>query len=132
MSLATAISPLRTTDAKTQPARLKRASQYSILAIIRQIQFKGAWRHMFTPEFSARDATEHTLVMNHFVETDEALALSIAFVRARIHYGRQHVPSRVAKFVAYYDIRGQKVDDDLETRLTDALQDVAEVRVKRS
>lgn len=87
---------------------------------------------MFTPEFSARDATEHILVMNHFIETDEALALSVAFVRARIDYGRQHVPSHAARFVAYYDVRGQHVWDDLETRLTDALGDVAEVKVKRS
>jgi hypothetical protein len=87
---------------------------------------------MFTPEFSARDRTEHILVANHFIETEEALQLSLAFVRARVHYGRQHVPSPSARFVAYYDVRGQKIGDDLEVRLTNALKDVAEVRVKRS
>jgi hypothetical protein len=87
---------------------------------------------MFTPEFSTTDATEHTLIDNHYVETDEALNLSITFVRARLLYGRQHVPLFAARFVAYYDVRGQKVTDDLERRLQEPLGDVAEVRVKRS
>lgn len=87
---------------------------------------------MFTPEFSVRDRHEHVLVVNHFIETEEALKLSLAFVRARVHYGRQHVPSPTARFVAYYDVRGQKVGGDLEARLTNALQDIAEVKVKRS
>ncbi|TDY21469.1 hypothetical protein B0G81_1674 [Paraburkholderia sp. BL6665CI2N2] len=39
---------------------------------------------MFTPEFSTADATEHTLIANHYVETQVALNLSVAFVRARI------------------------------------------------
>ena len=87
---------------------------------------------MLTPEFSVRDRHEHVLVVNHFIETEEALKLSLAFVRARVHYGRKHVPSPTARFVAYYDVRGQKVGGDLEARLTNALQDIAEVKVKRS
>ena len=86
---------------------------------------------MFTPEFSATDATEHTLIANHHVETEEALNLSVAFVRARILFGRRHVPLPT-RFVAHYDVRGQRVVDDLESRLEKALGDVAEVRVKRS
>ena len=86
---------------------------------------------MFTPEFSASDATEHILIANHYVETDEALNLSIAFVRGRILFGRQHVPLP-ARFVAHYDVRGQRVMADLESRLEQALGDVAAVRVKRS
>ncbi len=87
---------------------------------------------MFTPEFSARDKPDYILVTNHFIETEAALELSIAFVRARVNFGRQHVLSPAATFVAYCDVRGQKVGDDLEERLITALQDVAEVRVKRS
>ncbi|CAE6699888.1 hypothetical protein [Paraburkholderia aspalathi] len=86
---------------------------------------------MFTPEFSATDATEHTLIANHYVETEDALNLSVAFVRARILFGRQHVPLPT-RFVAHYDVRGQRIVDDLEGRLEKALGDVAEVRVKRS
>ncbi|MBB5496860.1 hypothetical protein [Paraburkholderia sp. MM5384-R2] len=86
---------------------------------------------MFTPEFSATDAAEHILIANHYVETEEALNLSIAFVRGRIHFGRQHVPLP-ATFVVHYDVRGQRVMVELETRLEQALADVAKVRVKRS
>jgi hypothetical protein len=86
---------------------------------------------MFTPEFSANDATEYTLIANHFIETEEALKLSLAFVRARVIFGLQHVPSP-ARFVTCYDVRGQKVETDLEERLRNALEDVTEVRVKRS
>jgi hypothetical protein len=86
---------------------------------------------MFAPEFSANDATEHILIANHFIETEEALNLSLAFVRARVLFGQQHVPSP-AKFVALYDVRGQNVRDNLEDRLRSALGDVAEVQVKRS
>ncbi|MFL9956319.1 hypothetical protein PQR21_34510 [Paraburkholderia nemoris] len=86
---------------------------------------------MFTPEFSTTDATEHTLIANHYVETEDALNLSVAFVRVRILFGRQHVPLPT-RFVAHYDVRGQRVVDDLEGRLDKALGDVAEVRVKRS
>ncbi len=87
---------------------------------------------MFTPEFSANDATEYVLVANHYIETEEALQLSLAFVRARVRFGRQHIPSPTARFVAYYDVRGQNIGDDLEACLTTALQDVAAVRVRRS
>ena len=87
---------------------------------------------MFTPEFSTADATELTLIANHYVETQVALNLSVAFVRARILFGRQHVPLPDARFVVFYDVRGQKVADDIEDCLQQALGDVAEVRVKRS
>lgn len=82
--------------------------------------------------FLARDATEHVLVANHYIETEEALQISLAFVRARVYFGREHIPSPAARFVAYYDVRGRNVGDDLEARLAVALQDVAEVRVRRS
>jgi hypothetical protein len=87
---------------------------------------------VFTPEFSAKDGTEHILVVNHYIETEEALNLSVAFVRARISFGRLHLPVQSANLVAIYDVRGQAVPDFLETRLQDALGDVAEVRVKRT
>jgi hypothetical protein len=87
---------------------------------------------MFTPEFSTADATGHTLIANHYVETQVALNLSVAFVRARILFGRQHVPLPSARFVVHYDVRGQKVADDLEGCLQQVLGDVAEIRVIRS
>lgn len=87
---------------------------------------------MFTPEFSTADATKHTLIANHYVETQVALNLSVAYVRARVLFGRQHVPLPTARFVVVYDVRGQKVADDLEGCLHHALGDIAEIRVKRS
>lgn len=36
---------------------------------------------MLPPEFSATNTAEHTLIANHYVETEKALNLSVAFVR---------------------------------------------------
>ncbi|MFM0739910.1 hypothetical protein PQQ51_21940 [Paraburkholderia xenovorans] len=36
------------------------------------------------------------------------------------------------EFVEHYDVRGQKVEDDLERHLEQALGDISRIRVKRS
>jgi hypothetical protein len=86
---------------------------------------------MFTPEFFRDEPAEYILVANHYVETEEAIALSTAFIRARIAYGRQHVPNEAGKFVVVYDVRGQLVADDFEQRCEEELGNLATIRVKR-
>lgn len=78
---------------------------------------------MFTPEFTRNDGQEYVLVANHYVETADTLALSVAFNRARIAFGRKHVPGPNATFVVHYDMRGQNVASDIEERLRLALED---------
>ena len=86
---------------------------------------------MFTPEFSSKDASEFHLVANHYLETDDALSLSVEFVRHRVRFGRQHVPNPDAKFVVHYDVRGQNVPHDIVEKLRAALAGFCEVRVKQ-
>ncbi|CAJ0705439.1 hypothetical protein [Ralstonia wenshanensis] len=85
---------------------------------------------MFTPEFTKGDGQEYVLVANHYVETPDALALSIAFTRARIAFGRSQVPVPDAVFAVHYDVRGQKVASNIEEQLKLALSDVAKTFVK--
>lgn len=85
---------------------------------------------MFTPEFTRGDGQEYVLVANHYVETPDALALSIAFTRARIAFGRSQVPVPNAMFVVHYDVRGQRVGGNIEEQLKLALKDVATTFVK--
>lgn len=86
---------------------------------------------MFTPEFVARDGSEFHLVANHDIGTDTARALSIAFIRARIAFGRSNVPDPKARFFVHYDVRGQLVPEDVEAKLAEKLGDICEVVVKR-
>ncbi len=86
---------------------------------------------MFTPEFVARDGSEFHLVANHDIGTETARALSIAFVRARVAFGRYNVPDPKARFVVHYDVRGQSVPEDVEAKLAEKLGDLCEVVVKR-
>jgi hypothetical protein len=85
---------------------------------------------MFTPEFTKNDGQEYILVANHYVETADALALSIAFNRARIAFGRSQVPAPNAMFSVHYDVRGQKVANNIEEQLKLALKDVAATSVR--
>jgi hypothetical protein len=87
---------------------------------------------MFTPEFVAQDGSEFHLVANHYLETEAARLLSIEFIRHRVRFGRQNVPTPAAKFVVHYDVRGQNLPDDIEESLRMALAEFCEVRVKQT
>lgn len=87
---------------------------------------------MFTPEFTRTNPDSHVLVANHYVETDEAVNLSTAFIRARIAYGKEHVSDDAAEFVVVYDIRGQSVATTILEKLEDNLAEIATVKVKRA
>jgi hypothetical protein len=86
---------------------------------------------MFTPELVARDGSEFHLVANHDIGTDTARSLSMAFMRARIAFGRANVPDPNARFIVHYDVRGQLVPEDVEAKLVEKLGDVCEIVVKR-
>jgi hypothetical protein len=87
---------------------------------------------LFTPENSSLDASEFHLVANHYLETEDALSLSVEFVRHRVRFGRQHVPNPAnAKFVAHYDVRGQNVSQEILEKLRVALAGFCEVRFVR-
>jgi hypothetical protein len=86
---------------------------------------------MFTPEFSGPDGSDFRLVANHYLGDDEALKLSVDFVRSRVAFGRLHVPTAAAKFVAHYDLRGQALPADIEDRLRAALAGACEVQVMK-
>ena len=61
---------------------------------------------MFTPELVNDKSGEYVLVANHSLETDEAVALSIAYNRGRIEYAKKHLPPHVSRCIVHYDIRG--------------------------
>jgi hypothetical protein len=88
---------------------------------------QGSSSGMFTPEFTSKDGSEFHLVANHKLGDDEALTLSVDFVRSRVAFGKLHVPTPAAKFVVHYDLRGQAVAADIEDRLRAALSGVCEV-----
>jgi hypothetical protein len=86
---------------------------------------------MFTPEFTSKDGSEFHLVANHKLGDDEALTLSVDFVRSRVAFGKLHVPTPAATFVVHYDLRGQAVAADIEDRLRAALSGVCEVQAMK-
>jgi hypothetical protein len=86
---------------------------------------------MFTPEFSGKDGSEFQLVANHYLGNDEALKLSVDFVRSRVAFGRLHVPDAGARFVVRYDLREQALPADMEDRLRAALSGACEVEVMK-
>ena len=84
---------------------------------------------MFTPELVSEETGEFVLVGNHSLETAEAVAMSIAYHRGRIKYGKAHLPPHVSRCVVHYDIRGQNVPDTVLERLRHELDDSCEVRI---
>jgi hypothetical protein len=86
---------------------------------------------MFTPEFTAKGESEFHLIANHSIGFEESRSLSVEYVRFRVEFGRKNVPDPDARFVVHYDIRGQKVPDDIEDILAAELAGICEVVVKR-
>ena len=86
---------------------------------------------MFTPELVSEELGEFVLVANHSLESAEAARLSVEYNRARILYGRPHLPSESWKCRLVYDVRGQSVDDLTIAQVRADLCDVATVEFKR-
>ena len=85
---------------------------------------------MFTPEFVKTESGSYVLVANHFVETNSALELSIAFNRARLEYAKTQLPKTIINCTLVYDIRGQKVPASAIEKLRSAFSDIFEFKVK--
>ncbi len=85
---------------------------------------------MFTPEFSNPKTGEVVLVASHNLESDEGRALSVAFNRARLEFGKVHAPGDSA-FRLIYDIRGQNRADDITNSVQQALSPLCRVEFKR-
>lgn len=76
---------------------------------------------MFTPEFINEEAGEYILVSNHCLTSKEAVSFSIEFNRARIAYGKRHLPTHIPTCRLIYDIRGQDVSSQVIECITRAL-----------
>lgn len=86
---------------------------------------------MFTPEFVRTELGEFVLVASHSLESTEAARLSVEYNRARILYGRPHLPSGSWKCRLVYDVRGQSVSELTIDEVRTQLRDVATVEFKR-
>jgi hypothetical protein len=83
---------------------------------------------MFTPEFTSEKDGTFTLVANHALEDPKARQLSIDYNLARIRFGLTQLPPRISKSILVYDIRGQRIGDDVIASLKSAFAQVHELR----
>lgn len=72
---------------------------------------------MFTPEFISSVHGEFVLVANHDLEGEVAVRFSIEYNRARMAFGRSHVPESIRTCRLIYDIRGQNVPSETEANI---------------
>ncbi|MEJ2436528.1 MAG: hypothetical protein P8Y35_00630 [Sulfurovaceae bacterium] len=85
---------------------------------------------MFTPEIINESNNEFILVANHNIESIEQLKLSIQYNKSRINYGKSHLPSHINICRLIYDLRGQNVADDFQSKIIDELSDIATLEFK--
>ena len=86
---------------------------------------------MFTPEFTSETEREFVLVANHSLDSDEAVRLSIAYNLSRIAFGMTNVAPRLERCRLVYDIRGQRVADEVIRRIHRALDPHCILEFKR-
>jgi hypothetical protein len=84
---------------------------------------------MFTPEAVNEEEGTFTLVANHALEDPRARQLSVDYNLARIRYGLTQLPPRVDKCIVVYDIRGQRVSDDVIASLRRSFAHIHELRI---
>jgi len=84
---------------------------------------------MFTPEFVNPERGEFVLVANHYIEKPDALALSIAYNRARIDFAVSQLPPEYSKCILHYDARGQYVPNATVQKLRQEFADIHEIRI---
>ena len=85
---------------------------------------------MFTPEIIDEINNEFILVANHNIESSEQLHLSIQYNKSRINYGKSHLPSNINSCRLIYDLRGQNVSNDFQSKIIDELSDLAILEFK--
>jgi hypothetical protein len=86
---------------------------------------------LFTPEFMSEEQREIVLVSNHGLSSPEAVRLSIAYNKARIAFGLEHMPEGPWKVRVFYDVRGQNIPEDRLLEISKALSGLAVVEFKR-
>lgn len=86
---------------------------------------------LFTPEFVSEEQREIVLVSNHGLSSQEAVRLSVAYNKARIAFGLQHMPEGPWKVRVFYDVRGQSIPEERLREISEALSAVAVVEFKR-
>jgi len=86
---------------------------------------------MFTPEFANDERGEFILVANHNLENDESVQMSIEYNKARIAFGKAHLPTHLGQCRVIYDIRGQIVPEIAIKQVQQALEGICNVEFKR-
>ena len=86
---------------------------------------------MFTPELSNEERGTFTLVANHSLADEKSRQLSVDYNLARIKFGLAQLPPRINKCILVYDIRGQRVDDDIIAWLRSSFAHIHELRIEK-
>ena len=83
---------------------------------------------MITPESIVPESGEFIFVANHGLQSEEAVARSVAFHRGRIAHARKHLSPVFSRCVITYDLRGQAVPEAFQEKVRADLSDLSEVR----
>jgi hypothetical protein len=86
---------------------------------------------MFTPEFVSDEQGEFVLVANHRLDNDGLVQMSVEYNRARIAFGKAHVPGHLKLCRVIYDIRGQLVSETSIGEVRQALEGVCNLEFMR-
>ena len=85
---------------------------------------------MITPEFIREGHGEFVFVANHNLETEENVARSIDYNRARILNARRQLPATFSRCRLIYDVRGQALWIGALERIKLAFADACTIEVK--
>lgn len=86
---------------------------------------------MITPEFVREEYGEFVFVANHNLETEENVARSIEYNRARILNARRQLPPALSRCRLVYDVRGQRLWAGALECIKVALADACTIEIKR-
>lgn len=86
---------------------------------------------VFTPELANEKEGTFILVANHSLADAKARQLSVDYNLARIRYGLTQLPSHINKCILVYDVRGQRVDDDVIEWLRSSFAHIHELRIEK-
>ena len=86
---------------------------------------------MFTPELTNEKLGTFILVANHSLADSKSRQLSVDYNLARIKFGLSQLPSQINKCILVYDLRGQRVDDEVIAWLRSSFAHIHELRIER-
>jgi hypothetical protein len=84
---------------------------------------------MFTPEMMNEEDGTFFLMANHAIEDPKARQLSVDYNLARIKYGSTQLATHINKCILVYDLRGQRVTEDLISSLRSSFAHIHELRI---